>query len=155
GTTLSIATLRRMATSHPDRVTVLDLDWRPMAWTDKAEFPPRVRRVLPLVDIVVGGDGEFEAAGMAPAAALDAGVRLVVLQRGPGGVSLLTREGEQPISPIPVEVSCALGAGDAFLAAFVAGIAEGRGAADAVARGNAAGAIVATRPTCSLAMPTV
>jgi 5-dehydro-2-deoxygluconokinase len=155
GTTLAIALLRRSATASQDRVTVLDLDWRPMAWTDKAEFSPRVRQLLPLVDIVVGGDGEFEAAGMAPAEALENGVRLVVLKHGPRGVSLLTREDEEHISPIPVEVSCGLGAGDAFLAAFVAGIVEGRPAAEAVARGNAAGAIVATRPTCSLAMPTV
>jgi 5-dehydro-2-deoxygluconokinase len=155
GTTLALATLRRMATARPDRVTVLDLDWRPMAWTNETEFGPRVRQLLPLVDIAVGGDGEFEAAGTTPADALRYGVQLVVLKHGPRGVSLLTREGEQHVAPIPVEVSCGLGAGDAFLAAFVAGVAEGRTPAEAVARGNAAGAIVATRPTCSLAMPTV
>jgi 5-dehydro-2-deoxygluconokinase len=74
-------------------------------------------------------------------------------RRVPRGVSLISRDGFHRVPPIPIEVSCGLGAGDAFLAAFVAGLIEGRGAENAAQRGNAAGAIVATRPTCSLAMP--
>ena len=155
GTTLAIATLRRFASSigDDDRLTVFDLDWRPMAWLDPADFGPRVRQLLPLVDVAVGGDGEFEAAGLVPDDVLGYGVRLIVVKHGPRGVSLISRDGIHRVPPIPVEVSCGLGAGDAFLAAFVAGLVQGRTPEAAAEQGNAAGAIVATRPTCSLAMP--
>ena len=55
---------------------------------------------------------------------------------------------------IPVEVVCATGAGDALTAAFAAGLLNGLDPLVAVERGNAAGAIVATRLMCSTAMPT-
>ena len=48
-----------------------------------------------------------------------------------------------------------LGAGDAFAAAFGAGLLAGLPPLEAVQRGNAAGAIVATRLSCSAAMPRV
>ena len=46
-----------------------------------------------------------------------------------------------------------LGAGDAFAAGFGAGLLAGLDPAAAVARANAAGAIVASRLSCSTAMP--
>jgi 5-dehydro-2-deoxygluconokinase len=55
---------------------------------------------------------------------------------------------------IPVEVVCGIGAGDSLTAAFAAGLLRGVDPAVAVERGNAAGAIVATRLMCSTAMPT-
>jgi 5-dehydro-2-deoxygluconokinase len=54
---------------------------------------------------------------------------------------------------LPVPVTNGLGAGDAFAAAFGAGLIGGLEPLAAVARGNAAGAIVATRLSCSTAMP--
>lgn len=156
GTTLALAHLRRLATGGEEagRLTVFDLDWRPMAWQDTSEYGPRVRQILPLVDVAVGGDGEFAAAGLDPRGVLERGVGLVVVKHGPRGVSLVSHDGVHEVPPIEVDVSCGLGAGDAFLAAFVAGLVDGRTPREAVTRGNAAGAIVATRPTCSLAMPT-
>jgi 5-dehydro-2-deoxygluconokinase len=58
------------------------------------------------------------------------------------------------ISPIPVEVVCGLGAGDAFGGAFCASMLVGATPEDAVRAGNAAGAIVASRLACADAMPT-
>ena len=55
---------------------------------------------------------------------------------------------------IRVEVVCGLGAGDAFAAAFAAGLLSGLDAATSLTRANAAGAIVASRLLCSAAMPT-
>jgi 5-dehydro-2-deoxygluconokinase len=46
-----------------------------------------------------------------------------------------------------------LGAGDAFGAAFGDGLLRGLTLEEAIRRGNAAGAIVATRLSCSTAMP--
>jgi 5-dehydro-2-deoxygluconokinase len=54
---------------------------------------------------------------------------------------------------LPVPVTNGLGAGDAFAAAFGAGLIAGLDPLTAAARGNAAGAIVATRLSCSAAMP--
>ena len=56
--------------------------------------------------------------------------------------------------PGSVDVLCGIGAGDALTAAFAAGLLRGIDPTVAVERGNAAGAIVATRLMCSTAMPT-
>ena len=55
---------------------------------------------------------------------------------------------------LPVEVVNGLGAGDAFVASLLHGLLRGLPVAEACRRGNAAGAIVATRLACSEAMPT-
>jgi 5-dehydro-2-deoxygluconokinase len=78
----------------------------------------------------------------------------VVLKNGALGVSILTDSGRRSFAGIPVEVVCGLGAGDALTAAFGAGLVRGLDPVDAIERGNAAGAIVASRLTCSTAMPT-
>jgi 5-dehydro-2-deoxygluconokinase len=64
-----------------------------------------------------------------------------------------TADGEQRVPGLPVPVVNGLGAGDAFAAAFGAGLLAGVPLVQAVRRGNAAGAIVATRLSCSTAMP--
>ena len=55
---------------------------------------------------------------------------------------------------IDIEVLCGIGAGDALTASFAAGLLRGLDPVTSVARGNAAGAIVASRLMCSTAMPT-
>jgi 5-dehydro-2-deoxygluconokinase len=77
-----------------------------------------------------------------------------VLKHGSEGASLLTSNGREATPGIEVEVVCGLGAGDALTAAFAAGLLRGLEPLAAVERGNAAGAIVASRLTCSTAMPT-
>jgi 5-dehydro-2-deoxygluconokinase len=133
--------------------TILDLDWRPSLWADAGAAPDLVARAVPLVDVVVGGDDEFEATRLDPAETLDRGPSIVALKHGPDGVSTLTRSGRHRLQGIAVEVVCGIGSGDAFLAAFAAGLRRGFGPADAAARGDAAGAIVASRLMCSTAMP--
>ena len=78
----------------------------------------------------------------------------MVLKHGPDGVSLMDETGRRDLPGIDVEVLCGTGAGDALTAAFAAAILRGVPARTAVERGNAAGAIVATRLMCSTAMPT-
>ena len=58
------------------------------------------------------------------------------------------------IPPIPVDVVCGLGAGDAFGGSLIDGLLAERGRVETVIRANAAGAIVAGRLECSDAMPT-
>ena len=101
-------------------------------------------------NIVVGGDGELEAAGLGPRSA-----EVVIVKHGPDGVTVHQNGTATRIPPMPVTVVNGLGAGDAFLAAFSAALLDGVDPVAAARRGSAAGALVATRLACSDAMPTV
>ena len=132
---------------------VIDLDWRPMAWPDASDFAPRVASLLDGIDVVVGGEEEYAAAGIDPDELAADGRWMVVIKHGPDG-STLVHEGVRTRVPgVEVPVVLGLGAGDAFIAAFVASLGQERPPTDALARANAAGAIVAARPMCSPAMP--
>lgn len=170
----------RRAVSH----TILDIDWRPTLWPNPDEAPELIWRAAGLSDILIGSDAEFEAAHLRPEVTSPtkdgqsrggvtpdhrSGVQrghprpslgsppslgVIVLKHGGEGVSLITREGRRSLPGIPVEVVCGIGAGDALTSAFAAGLLRGLDPLAAVERGNAAGAIVATRLMCSTAMPT-
>jgi 5-dehydro-2-deoxygluconokinase len=135
--------------------TIFDLDWRPALWIGhEAEYRALAQIGARLADVVIGGDSEFKAGGLSPAAALALGARVAVAKHGPDGVSVITRGGvEERVPGMPVPVVNGLGAGDAFGAAFGAGLLAGLPVVAAIRRGNAAGAIVATRLSCSTAMP--
>src|SRR5512146_1269045 len=92
-------------------LTILDLDWRPALWTDPSDAPALLARALPSVDVVVGGDDEFAAAALDPAAALDRGPRIVALKHGPAGVSILSGSGRQRLAGQRVDVVCGIGSG--------------------------------------------
>jgi len=154
--------LERRAATRAGRVetghgswTILDLDWRPTLWSDPADYADLVQTAIKRSDVVIGGDDEFAAAELSPddaARALpDAG--LVVLKHGPAGVSLIQNGQRRTVRGIDVDVVCGLGAGDALTAAFTAGLIRGAAPMAALERGNAAGAIVASRLMCSSAMP--
>ena len=84
---------------------------------------------------------------------LKRGPRIVVVKRGAEGATLVDAKGSRDIAPVAVPVVNGLGAGDAFGAALGAALLAGRDADEAVRRANAAGAIVASRLSCSTAMP--
>lgn len=135
--------------------TLLDLDWRPTLWPAPGDYPGRIAEALELSDIVVGSVEEFAAAGIAPADAATRGrARTVVEKRGPAGASIVTATGREDVVGIAVDVVCGLGAGDALTAAVGASLLAGDDPRTTIARGNAAGAIVASRLMCSSAMPT-
>jgi ribokinase len=98
-------------------------------------------------DLVVVNRYELEAAG-------DAG-RLVALTLGPEGAVLL-REGRvlARAEPPPVQAVDGTGAGDAFCAALVVGLLEGRDPDEALRRACAAGALAASRIGAQPSMPT-
>jgi 5-dehydro-2-deoxygluconokinase len=133
--------------------TVLDLDWRPTLWDDPDAYPALIARAAGRSDVLVGSDAEFEAAHLRPTDVVAAGGS-VVLKHGPDGASYLAPGDRRAVPGIEVDVVCGLGAGDALTAAFAAGLLRGLDPLAAVERGNAAGAIVASRLTCSTAMPT-
>ena len=136
-----------------ERVTIFDLDWRPTLWEQPDAYPELAQTAARGADIVIGNEEEVEAAAGAPQALLDLGVSTLVLKRGERGV-LVFHEGAQIDVPgHPVEVVNGLGAGDAFIAAFVQSLHTGRPLEEAARRGSVAGAMVAAQLACSEAMP--
>jgi len=82
------------------------------------------------------------------------GVTMAIIKKGAEGVLVATADDRVSVAPIPVEVVCGLGAGDAFGGALCDGLLAGRELHEIVRRANAAGSIVAGRLMCSDAMPT-
>ena len=153
-----LATLALLEARHDGPgTTVLDLDWRPDLWDDPADYAACVRVAARLADVVLGADEEIAAAVGAPDPdrLLALGVHTVAHKHGPRGVTL--HAAGVPPERIPahaVEVVNGLGAGDAFAAAFGWRLLRGDAPADAARAGNRAGAHVAGRLGCSVAMPT-
>ena len=133
--------------------TILDLDWRPGLWANPADAPALIERAARSADVLIGSDEEFAAVGIDVRDALTLGPSLVALKHGSDGASAVSADGRHLIPGIAVEVVCGLGSGDAFTAAFAAGLLRGLTPLAAIERGNAAGAVVATRLMCSSAMP--
>ena len=134
-------------------VTIFDLDWRPTLWEQPNEYSELARTAARHADIVVGNEEEVEAAAGNAQALLELGVSTVVLKRGERGALLFHEGAEVDVPGHPVEVVNGLGAGDAFVAAFVQSLHAGRPLEEAVRRGSVAGAIVASQLACSEAMP--
>lgn len=144
------------------RHTVLDLDWRPMFWPSPEQGRAEIGEAVRHVTIAIGNRAECEIAvgtgdhEEAAARLLDRGVEIAVVKLGADGVFVATSGGTREIvPPVPVEVVCGLGAGDAFGGAFCHGLLQGSDPVAAVRFANAAGAIVASRLLCAAAMPTL
>jgi 5-dehydro-2-deoxygluconokinase len=140
--------------------TVLDLDYRPMFWSSRAEAHEWVQRALPHVDVAVGNLDECETAvgerdpERAVKALHEAGVELAIVKQGPKGVLASRGDENVVVPPAPVEVVNGLGAGDAFGGALCHSLLAGWDLKRAMQFCNAAGAIVAGRLACADAMPT-
>jgi len=152
----------RAATSG---ATVLDLDYRPMFWSSRAEATQQYARALPHATVAIGNIDEVETAvgerePRAAAKALRAaGVHLAVVKQGPAGVlgERVAADGSVEsveVPPVPVDVVNGLGAGDAFGGALCHGLLAGWPLERVLAFANAAGALVASRLACADAMPT-
>ena len=142
------------------RHTVLDLDYRPMFWSDREAARAEVQQVLGQVTVAVGNLDECLTAvgedepGRAADALLERGVELAVVKQGPKGVLARTRERSVEVPPFPVEVVNGLGAGDAFGGALCHGLLADWPLEKTLRFANIAGALVASRLECSSAMPT-
>jgi 5-dehydro-2-deoxygluconokinase len=142
-------------------VTVHDLDHRPMFWSDESEAGHWARAALKQATVAVGNRDEVAVAVRtrdpyaASAALLDLGVQLAVVKRGPEGVLARTREELVEVPPVPVDVVCGLGAGDAFGGALVYGLLNEWPLERTIRLANAAGAHVAARLACADAMPSL
>jgi len=136
--------------------TVLDLDWREMLWDNPSSYAAAMGVAARLADVVLGSDEEIEAAVRVadPLPLLDLGVRVVAHKHGPRGATIHAAGAEPArVAAQPVDVVNGLGAGDAFAAAFGWRLLRGDPAATAAEYANRAGAHVAARLGCSIAMP--
>jgi 5-dehydro-2-deoxygluconokinase len=126
--------------------TIFDLDWRPTLWERVEEYPALAHEAIAAADLVIGNEDEVDVAGADDA-------RPLVVKRGERGATVYDDGDETEVPGSPVEVVNGLGAGDAFAAALGQGLLRGLPLAEAVRRGNVAGAIVASQLACSEAMP--
>jgi 5-dehydro-2-deoxygluconokinase len=154
------ATLTALKARDPSKITVLDLDYRPMFWSSREQARRSVAEALPFVTVAAGNLDESETAvgtrdpERIVAALHEVGVQLAIVKQGPAGV--LASDGTQVIRvpPAPVEVLNGLGAGDAFGGALCHSLLSGWDLERAMRFCNAAGAIVASQLSCADAMPT-
>jgi 5-dehydro-2-deoxygluconokinase len=140
--------------------TILDLDYRPSFWSDVQEARAAAQRAIAQSTVVVGNRTECDmAVGQTDAdaaadALLAAGVELAIVKLGADGVLLATAQERTRVAPIPVDVVCGLGAGDAFGGALIHGLLEDWDLGRIGQFANGAGAYVASQLTCADAMPT-
>ena len=139
--------------------TVLDLDFRPMFWSDVDSARREIGWMLDHVTVAVGNRTEVEVAvgtadpDEAARRLLDRGVELALVKKGAEGVLVATAEGSWTVPPHPVDVVCGLGAGDAFGGALAHGLLAGWDPVRIARYANVAGALVAGRLACADAMP--
>jgi 5-dehydro-2-deoxygluconokinase len=140
-------------------ITIHDLDHRPAFWPDESEAGHWARAALKHATVAVGNRDEVGVAVRtrdpyaASAHLLDLGVELAIVKRGPDGVLARTRDELVEVPPVPVDVVCGLGAGDAFGGALVHGLLSEWPLERTIRLANAAGAFVAARLACADAMP--
>ena len=142
------------------RHAILDLDYRPSFWQSEDEARREIGAAVDAVTIAIGNRAECAIAvsetdaDRAADALLARGLEVAVVKLGRDGVLVATADERRVVAPVPVEVVCGLGAGDAFGGAFCHGLLEGLTPFEAAELANAAGAIVASRLLCADAMPT-
>lgn len=134
---------------------VLDVDLRRGLWESLegglSASVARLSAILPHCAMIVGNLEEIEL--VLPDGAVQPPGAILIRKLGPEG-AVWEQDGDRiAVAGIPVDVVNPVGAGDAFLGNLLAAWITGRSNEEALARANAAGALVATRHGCSSEMP--
>ena len=139
---------------------IFDVDYRPYSWPSPAVAADVLSRAGALADVIVGNDEEFGfmAGGIEKgrAKALElakTSAEIVVYKMGHLGAVTFADGVEIITSIFEVEAVKPTGAGDSFMAGFMAALSEGRDTRDAILRGSACASIVVAQPGCAPAMP--
>ena len=139
---------------------IFDVDYRPYSWPSSKVAEEVLSRVGALSDIIVANDEEFGfmaghiEKGRAKARDLAAtSAQIVVYKMGPGGAVTFADGDELATGIFPVQAVKPTGAGDSFMAGFLASLAEDHPLKEAVLRGSACASIVVAKPGCAPAMP--
>jgi 5-dehydro-2-deoxygluconokinase len=137
---------------------MLDVDYRPYSWATAADATATCREASRLCDMVIGNDVEFDVmagghGGGELAREMASSCLLVIYKMGEKG-SITYRGEDSFVTPAyMVNALKPMGAGDAFMAGLVTGLAQGAALREAVRRATAAAAIVVTRVGCAPASP--
>ena len=139
---------------------IFDVDYRPYSWPSAEEAAEVLSRAGSLSDVIVGNDEEFGfmagsfERGRAKARELaNTSAEIVVYKMGQHGAVTFAGGAEIPTGIFPVEAVKPTGAGDSFMAGFMAALSEGREMKEAILRGSACASIVVAKPGCAPAMP--
>ena len=139
---------------------IFDVDYRPYSWPSPEVAADVLSRAGALSDIIVGNDEEFGFMAGSIDKGLDkarelaaSSATIVVYKMGPGGAVTFADGDEIRTGIYPVDAVKPTGAGDSFMAGFLAGLAEERPLKEAVLRGSACASIVVAQPGCAPAMP--
>lgn len=164
GTALAVepsrsATVSLMKQARSAGVPVIfDVDYRPYSWVSTTDATTTCRMAAEASDMVVGNDVEWDvmaggSGGLAYAGQLAGGRAAAIYKMGEKG-SVSLAGGTSFETPIyRVTALKPTGAGDAFMAGLVTGLAAGLDLGSSVRRGTAAAAIVVTRVGCAPASP--
>ena len=139
---------------------IFDVDYRPYSWPSPKVAEEVLSRAGSLSDVIVGNDEEFGFMagsidkGLDKARELSATTAsIVVYKMGPEGAVTFADGQEVRTGIYRVEALKPTGAGDSFMAGFMAALADGREMNDAVLRGSACASITVSKPGCAPAMP--
>ena len=139
---------------------IFDVDYRPYSWPSPAVAADVLSRAGALSDVIVGNDEEFGFMaghidkGLDKARELAANsAQIVVYKMGQHGAVTFADSKEIHTGIYPVEAVKPTGAGDSFMAGFLAALAQDHPMRDAILRGSACASIVVAQPGCAPAMP--
>ena len=139
---------------------IFDVDYRPYSWPSPQVAEEVLSKAGDMSDIIVANDEEFGfmaggiEKGLAKAESLAKSTASIVVYKMGHLGAITFANGTQTQSGIfKVEALKPTGAGDSFMAGFIASLADGHDMDEAVLRGSACAAIVVAKPGCAPAMP--
>ncbi|HCP80528.1 MAG TPA: 5-dehydro-2-deoxygluconokinase [Octadecabacter sp.] len=139
---------------------IFDVDYRPYSWPSPEVAADVLSRAGDLSDVIIGNDEEFGfmagdiGKGLAKARELaTTSAEIIVYKMGHKGAVTFANGEEIHTGIYPVDAVKPTGAGDSFMAGFMASLAEGRPMRKAILRGSACASIVVAQPGCAPAMP--
>ena len=139
---------------------IFDIDYRPYSWPSPKVAAEVLSRAGEASDLIVGNDEEFGfmaggiERGLDKARELASKGKLVIYKMGHEGAITLSEGQEIRTGIYPVTAVKPNGAGDSFMAGFLASIANGYDLRESVLRGSACASIVVSQPGWAPAMPT-
>jgi 5-dehydro-2-deoxygluconokinase len=151
-----------------EKTVYVDLDLRPVNWSDRASYASEVERVIDEADVVLGTEDEFAAllrlgadfepdalAGPVGKLASSHADRVIVLKRGDRGATILTDGEAIHVRPFTVSEANTVGAGDSFAAGLIYGRLNGFEWHAAGQFAAACAAITVSRFGCSSGFPRI
>ena len=139
---------------------IFDVDYRPYSWPSPQVAADVLSGAGDLSDVIVGNDEEFGFMaggidkGLAKARDLaTTTAEIVVYKMGHKGAVTFADGQEIPTGIYPVDAVKPTGAGDSFMAGFMASLSQDSPMKEAILRGSACASIVVAQEGCAPAMP--